>query len=198
MQEGAAAHATRSQHQIYSQMTGLLSEQLKAEEAAGKRVTSPETAADPKAVFQAWGDNSRAFLDMSGHCFEWAVASVNGQTSAPNGADSCPDVPSVPIAPATSDARMYLAKVSDDPNFSYGAPKKHVWSVPLGPHCRGDQLYKPRSILCETHYTEADVGDRLICSINPTAHPNVKGAEAYRESITGILESAWAANSIAK
>ena len=35
------------------------------------------------------------------------------------------------------------------------------------------------------------LGQLFICYVNPTAHPNVPGADAYRESISDILKVAW-------
>jgi hypothetical protein len=195
IQKGATPDATPIEHEMYRRMKGLLTKELEAEEATGEHLTGSEAIADPKSEFQKWGDNSRAFLDTSQRCFDWAIAFVDGKTNAANGSDDCPSVANVRAQPETSDVRIFLATVSDDPKFSYGAPKKRLWSVPLGSHIRADQLYGQRSVLCRTHYPDNDLGDQLVCKVNPTAHPNVKGAEAYRESIMTILRTAWAISS---
>ena len=177
-------------------MLSLVEAERKAEQATGQSVTESRLFSDPKALLQRWSGNSKVFLKTSQRCFEWAIAYANGTTSAPNGSDGtgddnqCPAVPPAQPRLATKDFRVYLATVSDDSNYSYGAPKKRLWSVPV-PIIRPDELYTKRSILCKTHYSPSDIGDRFICPINPTAHPNVRGAEAFRESITRILEVAW-------
>jgi hypothetical protein len=177
-------------------MLSLVEAERKAEQATGQSVTESRLFSDPKTLLQKWSDNSKVFLKTSQGCFEWAIAYANGTTSAPNGSDGtgdddqCPAVPPAQPQRATKDFRVYLATVSDDSNYSYGAPKKRLWSVPV-PIIRPDELYTKRSILCKTHYSPSDIGDRFICPINPTAHPNVRGAEAFCESITHILEFAW-------
>jgi hypothetical protein len=46
--------------------------------------------------------------------------------------------------------------------------------------------------MCVTHFFRPeDVGKLFICPIDPTAHPNVLGAEAYHDSMMNILNVAW-------
>jgi hypothetical protein len=88
----------------------------------------------------------------------------------------------------TQEKRVFLATVPDKPEFAYGAGKdKRLWSVPLVPR-RYDQEYVPRHALCMSHYP---FGKRFICTVNPTAHPNVAGAKAFTDSIDKILDVAW-------
>jgi hypothetical protein len=151
----------------------------------------PQGAAVPlQAPFQKWRDNSIAFLTTSQGCFTWAIAGVNGGPLAPlpsdTGGDYMPDCPTatLSVAPAASDARVYLATVDNVPGYAYGAKLTHLWK--LGEH---DQMYEDRKALCEAIY--AKVGAREECEINPVAHPRPEGASAYAGSIAQLLKTAW-------
>ncbi len=122
-------------------------------------------------------------------CFDWAVASIDGKTQEPNGAEACPEVGHVDAQPATSALRAFLAEVPRDPKYYGAAREKRVWSVPGVGH-KKDQVYRKRGALCGSHYDNAT--DDFICHVNPTAHPNVPGADAYQKSISEILAIAWA------
>ena len=183
------ANFTPSEGRTYGQVEDLLKAELKAEREAGRQATDVNALADPKATFQRWSDSSYAFLNTTEICFDWAVASVDGKTTKPNGTEACPEVGHVDAQPATSALRAFLAKVSREPQYSYGAGReKRLWSVPGVGH-KKDEVYKERGALCESHYDNA--ADDFICHVNPTAHPNVPGAEAYSKSITKILGIAW-------
>jgi lysophospholipase L1-like esterase len=181
---------------IQRDQRSLVETERKAEDLTGQLVTDVQLFSDRKALLRKWSDNSLAFLDTSQGCFAWAIATVNGTSTAPNdvgGAHTdyqCPSVPPPGLQPTTQDFRVFLATVSRDPLYSYGARKKRIWSVPI-PIIRPDELYDERAVLCKTHYAAGDLGDRFICPINPTAHPDVRGSEAFRQSITHIIEAAW-------
>jgi hypothetical protein len=181
---------TPSERKTYGRVEDLLEAELKAEKELGRQVTDVSALADPRATFKGWSDNSYAFLKTTQTCFDWAVATVDGKTTKPNGAEACPEVDHVEAQPTTSAVRAFLAKVSTEPQYSYGAGReKRVWSVPGIGH-RKDEVYKERAPLCESHYD--NLADAFICHVNPTAHPNVPGADAYHKSITRILATAWA------
>jgi hypothetical protein len=192
----STTEATSSERLMQLDFRNLINTQYKAEQGTGQRFLETEDLSDPKAIFQKWSANSKAFLDTSQRCFEWAVRVVDGKAPIPNrpaatgNDDPCPN--GAPVMPqlVTSNLRVFLATVPDDPHFAYGAGRrKRLWSVPIGPF-RHDQMYGPRSALCKTHY-KTDLVGRFICGVNPTAHPNVPGAEAFHESIVDILNIAW-------
>jgi hypothetical protein len=145
----------------------------------------PQAAAvPPQAPFQKWRDNSIAFLTTSQGCFTWAIAGVNsGSLAQRRYLPSCP-VATLTIAPATSDARIYLAIVDNEPAYAYGAKLTHLWK--LGEH---DQMYEDRKAQCEAIYKKARDGEE--CEINPVAHPRPEGASAYAKSIVQLLKTAW-------
>jgi hypothetical protein len=188
--------ATSAERVMRLDFRNLINTQYKAEQGTGQRFLETEELSDPKAIFQKWSVNSKAFLDTSQRCFEWAVSVVDGKAPMSNGysatANDDPCSTGAPVKPqlVTSELRVFLATVPDDPHFAYGAgPRKRLWSVPIGPF-RHDQMFGRRSALCKTHYQKDWVG-RLICRVNPTAHPNVPGAKAFHQSIVGILDVAW-------
>jgi hypothetical protein len=186
------ADFTPSQRKAYGQVEDLLEAELKAEKEAGRQVTDERALADPRATFQKWSDNSYAFLETTETCFDWAVASVDNKTTKPNdpAADACPVAEHVGPQLATPIVRAFLAKVSCAPQYSYGAGKDtRLWSVRGLLGDAKDQVYKERSALCESHYDSAP--DDFLCHVNPTAHPNVPGADAYGMSIEEILAAAW-------
>jgi hypothetical protein len=183
------ARSTSSDPALNKEFDDLISAQLKAEQEIGKNFAKSDLASDPANIFRKWSDNSRAFLDTSQDCFVWAISVVNGSGSAAKNDNPCVHQDPAQSQLANQDLRVFLATVSDDPAFSYGAGQlKRLWSVPIGRR-RHDQEYKRRRILCDTHYPMG--GDRFICKINPTAHPNVTGAKAYTDSINTILDVAW-------
>lgn len=164
-----------------------------------KRIEPPAVVAGTTDEFsgrwQHWADNSTMFLDRTRGCFEWAVASANGEQVPSLSStldDPCPVVSSRP----GSSSRVYLVPGFDNPDYSYGASQKHLWSVPvkfLFWILRSDDMYRDRVRLCNSHFRGADnARRRFSCSVNATAHPNIQGAETYRDSIVQVLEQAWA------
>jgi len=186
-------------------------QQMKLEKTEGGRELTPESVESRK---QKWWDNSERFLNTSQACFIWAIACANGSiqgalcelpeaTDDPTHPQECPSAPAAP----TGSARVFLATVPGDdrPEYAYGGKEKHIWSVPF--HflfwSREDEMYGPRVKLCKQFALPGDTD----CKVNPTAHPNVKGASFYAfgslnppvpggpkptsSSIMGILESAW-------
>jgi hypothetical protein len=185
--------------QRQAQLNQLLKAQRKAEALRGRLVTPSKSLLDSGGIFQSWGANSTAFLDTSQACFSWAVATANGATTVPNDPNdtACPG-PTPQVSEATPPAsdkvkrnvRVFLATVLDDPDFSYGAPQTHLWKVPLTA-ADTDERYAARLKLCKSHYNCFDQADRFICSVNPTAHPNLIGAGAFTDSISVIFSNAW-------
>lgn len=170
-------------------LDNLLRAELKAEKLAGLPVTKSDAVVNPRMTLEHWWENSQEFLATSTACFDWAVSAVDGKVTGAS--NECPaDAPHVPKQHATKEVRTFLAKVPDDPEYSYGAGrKKRVWSVPVPP-LREDLMYSKRSPICDKHYSDAL--NLFICHVNPTGHPNVAGATAYEASITDILATAWA------
>jgi hypothetical protein len=168
----------------------------RAEQITGKAIADKSLYSQPAALFEKWGDNSQAFLETSQRCLSWATAVVDGLAPAPAspvGGGPCPSFNPPAAQRVSSNYRVFLAVVRDDPNFSYGAPMKHLWSTPLPvPPSRKDEIYDKRAGMCVTHFFRPeDVGKLFICPIDPTAHPNVLGAEAYHDSMMNILNVAW-------
>jgi hypothetical protein len=194
MQKGGRLKSfTPEEQALYKEPKGLLDTEFEIEQKFHEDATKPSDRSDPRALFQRWSANSYAFLNTSEQCFDWAVASVDGKNPGANDphATQCPKTSRVDPQRVTDTVQTFLATVSTDPDFSYGAgDRKRVWSVPdVGPE---DQMYDERRKLCESHYDEVKfLGQLSICYVNPTAHPNVPGADAYRESISDILRVAW-------
>jgi hypothetical protein len=184
---------TPAESASYRDLENLIKLQIEAERRVGLHLTDVRSLVEPTEILQKWSDNSYAFLDTSQRCFEWAVASADGLTrdaNDPNAAE-CPAADHVAPQRVTDSVRAFLATVSRDPRYSYGTGKdSRLWSVP-DPH-NPDQLYSERGALCHSHYGATHAMDGFICQENPTAHPNVSGADAYARSITDILATAWA------
>jgi hypothetical protein len=183
------ARSTSSDPALNKEFDDLIAAQIKAEQQTGRNLVETDLASDPAHIFRKWSDNSRAFLDTSQDCFVWAIGVVNGSGPAAKNDNPCLHQDPVQSQLANQDLRVFLATVSDDPAFSFGAgPDKRLWSVPIV-KSRYDQEYKRRRAICNTHYPFG--GERFICKINPTAHPNVPGANAFADSINTILDVAW-------
>ena len=65
----------------------------------------------------------------------------------------------------------------------HGGIFDHVFPPPVAPTAANAGL-------CKSHYP-TDQGAKLICEINPIAHPNVTGAHAYYDSIIALVRNAW-------
>ena len=182
----------------YRDVENLIKTELQAEQKLGTHLTDVSVLKDASGTLQKWSDNSYAFLDTSERCFDWAVASVDGRTRDANDpkAAQCPAEEHVKPQRVTDSVRAFLATVSRDPKYSYGTGKEsRLWSVPEP--ANPDQLYAQRAALCQSHYGVTHPEQELICQENPTAHPNVSGANAFRDSITGVLAIAWAKSRVA-
>jgi hypothetical protein len=177
----------------------LARKQLTAQRMSQESLPGAAPAQLPRRLEQtqleAWKDNSAAFHQWSRTCFQWAI--VASQVPAPAHQDGGATQLSVcdPSVPAGTQnaSRVFLASVSDDPQYAYGASNTRLWSLPiqfLWWTFRADELYKPRGKLCKSHYP-SDPGAQLICEINPIAHPNVTGAHAYYDSIIALVRNAW-------
>jgi lysophospholipase L1-like esterase len=182
----------------YRDVENLIKTQLQAEQKLGQHLTDLSVLTNPGGTLQKWSDNSYAFLDTSERCFDWAIASVDGRTHDANdpNAAQCPAEAHVKPQRVTDSVRAFLATVSRDPKYSYGTGKEsRLWSVPEP--ADPDQVYSQRGELCASHYGVTHPEQELICQENPTAHPNVSGADAFRDSITSILAIAWAKSRVA-
>jgi lysophospholipase L1-like esterase len=170
----------------------------KAASLEGKTKDHRLTSEDIKKSRQAWQDNSVEFLADTTTCFEWAIASASagdqGQpTPGPN--MKPPACEAYQGGPATPSAigRIFLAQVSDDPNFSYGAPKSHLWLLPipllLGFAINPDEMFRTRNCECDrTHF----FGRKdTSCKVNPIAHPKPAGGQCYARSILRSLGMPW-------
>lgn len=154
---------------------------------------------------QQWADNAAAFLSHSQRCINWAAACANGTSGAiscklenantdahtKDNYPACPDLPAQFPGPVTANSpRVFVATVPDNPDYSYGAPQKHLWSYPV-PFLffwslRADEVYSERAHLCRYALSSWEK-----CKSNVVAHPNRQGAETYRESIMNVLAKAW-------
>ena len=162
------------------------------------QVRSPAVT-QPAAIFQTWDTNSEAFLSTLQTCFNWAVAGVDHPAGSSSYADCEPVFPppnhrpaSAYLGRASPDSRVFLATVPDDPEYAYGARQTHLWRYPvtfLWWHW-GDNMYSARIKLCHQYFK--DPVACYNCSINALAHPNVKGAQFFRDSLISIFKSAWA------
>ena len=171
-----------------------IKKELNIEGTAKHNLTTAEIVNRTKA----WEDNSVEFLADTTSCFEWAIASASGggQESPTPEPDSTKPAcrPYQPGAAHPSAAsRILLAKVSSNPNFSYGAPDSHLWLLPIpllfGLAIHPDERFSTRNWECDrTHFlARNDKG----CKVNPTAHPNPAGAQCYAKSILDSLEVPW-------
>jgi len=154
-----------------------------------KRGTAKNDA-QADAILQSWSDNSDAFLATSQDCFSKAVNDTNGVTGRKCYKEYPPPLhdPVVPTAAgATKLSRVYLVAVPDRPEFAYGASNAHIWRLPSASH--PDEMYRERKSICDQVFHDAL--SRYKCSINATAHPNVQGAEAYRDSLVSLFKVAW-------
>jgi hypothetical protein len=122
----------------------------------------PVHPAQPENILHSWQANSVEFLDTSQDCFQWAVAAADGKKV--DSLDDSQAAPSCPIGPnealpnlqqATQSVRVFLAKVDDEPEFGYGAPKTREWRLPSNRH--PDDMYALRVPICEFHY-KGDLG----------------------------------------
>jgi hypothetical protein len=168
-------------------------------ESSDEIMLSTSQAKNLEAAFQPWDTNSEAFLYTSQTCFNHTVGSVDSLPHLPDLPDCVPQFPPDDHAPAspylklaTPDARVFLATVPDDPEFAYGAPQTHLWHLPVKFlfWTFADHMYSVRKQLCKKAFSD-DPLKQYKCSINAIAHPNVKGAQFYRDSLVSIFETAW-------
>ncbi len=190
--------ARKKQEEIHDKENErLLSTEINVEKKL-HLASTPTDKAQAEITIRKWDQNSAAFLAATEACFKWAVAGASGVNvppldTSPTSKHICPPVTLPPAQVATTPRRVYIATVPDNPDYSYGAPQKHIWSAPiqfLFWTIHADNLYSERSRLCRTHYRD-DLKGRLGCKVNPTAHPNVVGAEVYQDSIVSVLKIAW-------
>ncbi len=180
----------------------LTREQQKLWSSTGKKApvaAPPPNLMAPKAqalAIQPWAWNSDAFLATTQDCFHNAVEQLDGDSLTPCTAQYPLPYhhPAPAVAkPASAAYRVYLATVEDKPEYAYGVPNTtHLWKVPLPGD--PDDFYNQRKSFCESVF-----GGNLVeiekCLVNPTAHPNQKGAQAYSKSLVDIINTAWASNS---
>jgi hypothetical protein len=146
-----------------------------------------------------WSTNSQAFLVTSQNC---AIAAVNVANGIEN-ATPCPKIatydptirpnPPPPLIQATQSSRAYLAAPAPypwPPTYSYGAPEHHIWYLPI-PEDREYEDYSEQEKRCKAEFNLISLTDYYGCIWDPMAHPNVLGAESYRQGLLNVLTSAW-------
>jgi hypothetical protein len=183
----------------------LSQEQQKLIYMSGSRVedmslTRGQVAPQNKETsFQRWNTNAEAFLSTSETCFDWAIAGVDGSAIGSWSLECTPLFPppnhpgAAPyLSIATADSRVFLATVPDNPKYAYGAPDTHLWHLPVKFlfWTSADHMYGVRKKLCKKYFSDAFA--QYKCTINPIAHPNVKGAQFYRDSLVRVFKTAWA------
>jgi hypothetical protein len=96
--------------------------------------------------------------------------------------------------------RFFFAKLPEmqignestvDPDWAYGAPKTHLWMLPLnifGLVFYKDDKYWFRYHLCEKYIV--NLGDPFVCESNAGFHPKPVGAATYAQSIESVIPSA--------
>lgn len=138
---------------------------------------------------QAWDENSAVFLLDTTSCFNWAIAAVNTGAFTPLPVMAPPYTPSNPVgvcpAPLVSsppNSRVALAVLPDNPDYSYGAVKTHIWLLPT--LFSQDEMYWKRTWECTTHLCRHDTD----CFVNAIAHPNVLGARCYGKVILSAID----------
>ena len=159
---------------------------------------SKEDTRTVEAKTQTWAENAVEFLNDTTDCFTWAVASANADSVDPPSTHSDLNQPACdPFRPAPNQpmapTRIFLAKVSENPLYSYGAPQSHVWELPIplifGFAIGPDEMFRKRNCECNgTFYLFRNDDD---CKVNPTAHPNLAGAECYSKAILQQLGQKW-------
>jgi hypothetical protein len=146
-----------------------------------------------------WSANSRAFLVTSQNCEVAAVNIANGlqnSTPCPKAAHYDPNIePIVPPVPmqATQGSRTILAAPAPYPwpaNYSYGAIDTHLWYLPI-PKSREYEDYGDQEKRCKAEFNLLSEKDYLTCIWDPMGHPNVPGAESYRQGLVDALGNAW-------
>lgn len=149
---------------------------------------------------QAWEDNAAEFLRDTTACFTWAVASANANSILPpiTHSDTTQPAPACdPYQPAADQpvapTRIFLARVSENPNYSYGAPDTHLWALPIplifGFAIGPDEMFRKRN--CECDRTSYLFRNDVDCKVNPTAHPNLAGAQCYSKAILETIGQKW-------
>jgi hypothetical protein len=153
-----------------------------------------QTEAEQTSSVQHWRDNSAEFLDDVTSCFRWAVASANDGDSSdpgnagPGGGPVC-EAYKPHSAPAPASQRISLVIFPDNDDYAYGAKDTILWLAPiplfLGLAIHPDELFFKRNWECDFHLGRGD----LACKFSPIAHPNVKGAAIFSQSILDIVKT---------
>jgi hypothetical protein len=183
-------------------MSGLSTSQAVERITPGSGRSGARLAAESSSQkILEWSTNSQAFLATSQNC---AVAAVNIANGSPN-TSPCPKiavyVPTTPPNPpqpiqATQSSRTYLAAPDPypwPPAYSYGAPEHHIWYLPI-PEDRQYEDYKAQVARCKAEFNLVSLKDYLGCIWDPMAHPNIPGAESYRQGLLDVIANAWKAN----
>jgi hypothetical protein len=188
-----SSHEYSSEHEL----NRLSKEQIKLRRLRGDNREAVKTEI---AGLPSWPERSAVFYTQTKLCFEWAIAKVNGLNPPdppsvdPNSLQSCPGKDLSAAAKATKVAHTYLALLPEGhPEYAYGTTETHLWKLPftfLWWTFNKDEMYDARAQICKQVYTS--VLDREVCRINPIAHPNVKGAEAYADAVMTQISAAWA------
>ena len=151
-----------------------------------------------KEVFDRIKSNSRQWYESSNSSLAQAVSNVNK-----NGGDAA--------------ARAVFVKIDFPADYSFAAPKTHLWGVDRSPfrmiflmlsfgkvllppndqmrHARGvtcTKIYKPKPNETPEEKKERKA-NKLLCRYAALGHPNKKGAALYAEAITKVLKTKFSA-----
>jgi lysophospholipase L1-like esterase len=149
-----------------------------------------------KEAFEVLKNNSRQWYESSNSRLSEAVSNVN-------------------VAAGQSRPRATFVKIEFPADYSFAAPKTHLWDLDRSPFRMvllllsfgrvllpsNDQMRSERSATCsEIYKPQANETreqnnnrktNRLLCRYAALGHPNKKGAVLYAEAITNVLKSAF-------
>jgi lysophospholipase L1-like esterase len=152
------------------------------------------TRTSNKEIFERLKVNSRQWYESSNSRLAEAVNNVN--TAAGN-----------------SHQRVVFARIDFPPNYSFAAPKTHLWGLDRSPFRMmllmisfgkvllpsNDQMRGERSASCSQIYKPQPnetleqknkrKANKLLCRYAALGHPNKKGAVLYADTITSVLKS---------
>jgi hypothetical protein len=156
-----------------------------ADKAAGAKTSKtrrrPKARMSKDAETSSIGNNSDVFFQTAKMKLQDAVKAVDAQSP---GRVFYAGLPEIQVG----------SEKSVNPNFAYGASETHEWLVPfqfLWWVIHPDEEYKTRSLACKSHYqADLDLADLYVCKINASFHPNVKGSQAYAQSIESVIPRA--------
>jgi lysophospholipase L1-like esterase len=147
-----------------------------------------------KEVFEQLKRNSKQWYESSNSSLAQAVNNVNASAGG-------------------STARATFVKIDFPADYSFAAPKTHLWEVDRSPFRMmflvlsfgrvllpsNDQVRHERGITCSEIYKSKPnetpeekkerKANKLLCRYAALGHPNQKGAVLYAEAITNVLKT---------